>query len=86
MNFELHDILTIEDENYVLVSKVLYQSTWYFMLNKVDQEENLIPNQVVIYKQTAINTDNPFKLEPIVEENELREVTKLLNYSLLGQK
>ena len=84
MNFELYDILTIEDENYVLVSKVLYQSTWYFMLNKVDQEENLIPNQVAIYKQTAVSPDNPFKLEPIVEENELREVTKLLNYSLLG--
>ena len=35
MNYDVYDILTIDGQEYVVVSKVLEANKWYFLLNEI---------------------------------------------------
>lgn len=81
---EKYDILTIKDKKYVIISKILFNNTFYYMLSEIDDEENIKVNNIKIYKQLEVNNIEPDKLFPIDDLNELNEVTTLLNDSLLN--
>ena len=78
MNYELYDILTIEKEKYIISSMVIENNTIYYLLLEIDEEENINPENVKIYKQAAINNIEPDKLYPVLDEKELSTVTKSL--------
>lgn len=84
MQYEICDILTIDNLKYAVVSKVLFNNAFYYMLSEVDEDENIKSNNLKIYKQIAVNNLEPDKLYPIDNIDELNEVTTLLNDSLLN--
>ncbi len=84
MQYEICDILTIDNLKYAVVSKVLFNNAFYYMLSEVDEDENIKSNNLKIYKQIAVNNLEPDKLYLIDNIDELNEVTTLLNDSLLN--
>ncbi len=83
MNYDVYDILTIDGQEYVVVSKVLEANKWYFLLNEIDEEENLKPNGIKIFEQSTLNNLEPDVLYPVEDEEELKKATNLLNAVLL---
>lgn len=81
---EKYDILTVKDKKYVIISKILFNNSFYYMLSEIDDEENIKVNNIKIYKQLEVNNIEPDKLFPIDDLNELNEVTTLLNDNLLN--
>lgn len=78
MNYELYDILTIENEKYIISSMVIENNTIYYLLLEIDDDENLNPENAKIYKQSTMNNIEPDKLYPVLDENELSKATKSL--------
>ncbi len=78
MNYELYDILTIENEKYIISSMVIENNTIYYLLLEIDDDENLNPENAKIYKQSTMNNIEPDKLYPVLDEKELSTVTKSL--------
>ena len=83
MNYDVYDILTIDGQEYVVVSKVLEANKWYFLLNEIDEEENLKPNGIKIFEQSTLNNLELDVLYPVEDEEELKKATNLLNAVLL---
>ena len=78
MNYELYDILTIENEKYIISSMVIENNTIYYLLLEIDDDENINPENAKIYKQSTMNNIEPDKLYPVLDEKELSTVTKSL--------
>ena len=78
MNYELYDILTIENEKYIISSMVIENNTIYYLLLEIDNEENVNSENAKIYKQSTMNNIEPDKLYPVLDEKELSTVTKSL--------
>lgn len=78
MNYELYDILTIENEKYIISSMVIENNTIYYLLLEIDNEENVNSENSKIYKQSTMNNIEPDKLYPVLDEKELSIVTKSL--------
>lgn len=78
MNYELYDILTIENEKYIISSMVIENNTIYYLLLEIDDEENVNSENSKIYKQSTMNNIEPDKLYPVLDEKELSIVTKSL--------
>ena len=78
MNYELYDILTIENDKYIISSMVIENNTIYYLLLEIDDDENLNPENAKIYKQSTMNNIEPDKLYPVLDEKELSTVTKSL--------
>mgnify|MGYP001625320178 CR=1 FL=1 len=78
MQYELYDILTIEDKKYIIASIICENATYYYLLLEVDDEENIHDTNVKVCKQAALNNAEPDILYPVEDEKELSEVTKLL--------
>ena len=78
MNYELYDILTIENEKYIISSMVIENNTIYYLLLEIDDDENVNPENAKIYKQSTMNNIEPDKLYPVLDEKELSTVTKSL--------
>ena len=78
MNYELYDILTIENEKYIISSMVIENNTIYYLLLEIDDDENINPENAKIYKQSTMNNIEPDKLYPVLDENELSKATKSL--------
>ena len=78
MNYELYDILTIENEKYIISSMVIENNTIYYLLLEIDDEENVNSENSKIYKQSTMNNIEPDKLYPVLDEKELSVVTKSL--------
>ena len=78
MNYELYDILTIENEKYIISSMVIENNTIYYLLLEIDDEENVNSENSKIYKQSTMNNIEPDKLYPVLGEKELSIVTKSL--------
>lgn len=78
MNYELYDILTIENEKYIISSMVIENNTIYYLLLEIDDDENVNPENAKIYKQSTMNNIEPDKLYPVLDENELSKATKSL--------
>ena len=78
MNYELYDILTIENEKYIISSMVIENNTIYYLLLEIDDDENINSENAKIYKQLTINNLEPDTLYPVIDEKELSTVTKSL--------
>ena len=78
MNYELYDILTIENDKYIISSMVIENNTIYYLLLEIDDEENVNSENSKIYKQSTMNNIEPDKLYPVLDEKELSIVTKSL--------
>ena len=53
MQYELYDILTIEDKKYIIASIICENATYYYLLLEVDDEENIHDTNVKVCKQAA---------------------------------
>ncbi len=83
MSYELYDILTIDKVDYVISSLVVENNNTYFLLIEIDEDENINPNNIKIMKR-PLNTElEPDILEEILEEKELKKVTKLLENAMV---
>lgn len=78
MNYELYDILTIENDKYIISSMVIENNTIYYLLLEIDDDENINSENAKIYKQLTINNLEPDTLYPVIDEKELSTVTKSL--------
>lgn len=78
MNYELYDILTIENEKYIISSMAIEGKNIYYLLLEIDDQENVHPENTKIYKQLTVNNLEPDKLYPVLDEKELSTVTKSL--------
>ena len=48
---ELYDILTLEDgKDYVICKMLSYEGKEYLFLMEVDKDENVLDNQMIVYK------------------------------------
>jgi len=82
MDFELYDILTLEDGEFVISSIIVEGKNEYFLLNEIDEEENVKDN-VKIMKRAIENNLEPDVLYEVEEANELQKVSKLLENAML---
>lgn len=82
MNYELYDILTIDDLDYVIASTVLKDKNQYFLLIEANEKEDLQLNNIKVMKQTVFNNVDPELLYPIVDEKEFIEAEKLLREAM----
>ncbi len=78
MNYELYDILTIENKKYIISSMSIEGKNIYYLLLEIDDQENVNPKNAKIYKQLTVNNLEPDKLYPVLDEEELSTVTKSL--------
>ena len=69
MNYELYDILTIENEKYIISSMVIENNTIYYLLLEIDDDENLNPeNAKIILKKVEMIFGRQMKLSEITED------------------
>ncbi len=78
MNYELYDILTIDNKKYIISSMIIENKNIYYLLLETDSQENINFKSTKIYKQLAINNLESDKLYPVFDEKELSVVTKSL--------
>ena len=78
MNYELYDILTIENEKYIISSMAIEGKNIYYLLLEIDDQENVHPENTKIYKQLTGKKLEPDKLYPVLDEEELSTGTKSL--------
>ena len=51
MNYELYDILTIENKKYIISSMSIEGKNIYYLLLEIDDQENVNPKNAKIYKK-----------------------------------
>lgn len=83
MNYELYDILTIEDKEYTIASIIVDEKWEYFLLLGINNEEEINPEEIKIQKRPLENNINPKKLYPVEDEQELKKVSRLLENAML---
>lgn len=82
MNYELYDILTIEDKEFIISSFIEYNHNQYFLLNEIDENENPLENVKIVKRSLGVNLE-PDMLYPVLEEEELIQVKDLLLNAML---
>lgn len=72
-----NNIITLENnEKYLTLNEVTYTESHYFLVMGVDEEKNIIPGKVNIFKE--INKDNEIYIEIIKNSDLIMELTKKL--------
>ncbi len=72
-----NNIITLENnEKYLTLNEVTYTESRYFLVMGVDEEKNIIPGKVNIFKE--INKDNEIYIEIIKDSDLIMELTKRL--------
>ena len=72
-----NNIITLENsEKYLTLNEVTYNKEHYFLVMGVDEEKNIIPGKVNIFKE--INKDNEIYIEIIKDSDLIMELTKKL--------
>lgn len=72
-----NNIITLENnEKYLTLNEVTYNKENYFLVMGVDEEKNIIPGKVNIFKE--INKDNEIYIEIIKDSDLIMELTKRL--------
>lgn len=72
-----NNIITLENnEKYLTLNEVTYNKENYFLVMGVDEEKNIIPGKVNIFKK--INKDNEIYIEIIKDSDLIMELTKRL--------
>ena len=78
MQYELYDILTIEDKKYIVASMIVEENNYYYLLLETDDQENINPKKAKICKQMTVNNIEQDKLYPVVDKEELDKVATSL--------
>ncbi len=68
MIFQEYDIVRIDNKEYVIAKTKEISKTKYFLLVRVDEEENVYSDDILIMKQSIYNNIEPDKLYPLNEE------------------
>ena len=68
MIFQEYDIVRIDNKEYVIAKAKEISKTKYFLLVRVDEEENVYSDDILIMKQSIYNNIEPDKLYPLNEE------------------
>ena len=68
MTFQEYDILRIDNKEYVIAKTKEINKMKYFLLVRVDEEENVYSDDILIMKQSIYNNIEPDKLYPLNEE------------------
>ena len=72
-----NNIITLENnEKYLTLNEVTYNKEHYFLVMGVDEEKNIIPGKVNIFKE--INKNNEIYIEIIKDSDLIMELTKKL--------
>ena len=59
MKLEINTIITLENgEKYVVLNETLYEDSKYFMVMGIDDEKQIIPTRVAIFKEVIEGIDN----------------------------
>ena len=81
---ELYDILTLEDDlDYVVIGITSLNNESYYLLNRIDEEEELI-DEPIIAKKTTIDGEDALK--PITNDSEYNEVKDLFAKQLFNEE
>ena len=72
---ELYDILTLEDDNdYAVIKIANIDNDEYYLLNKVDEEEELVDDPIIVKKALV---ENEIGVIPISSDKEYEKVKKV---------
>ena len=78
-----NNIITLENnEKYLTLNEVTYDKEHYFLVMGVDEEKNIIPGKVNIFKE--INKDNEIYIEIIKDSDLIMELTKKLKEQIFN--
>ncbi len=58
--YEIYDILTIEDKEYMIISNITINKIEYYYLNEIDSEEQLVNNFKIVelYEKELYEVDD----------------------------
>ena len=78
MGLTVNTIITLENnEKYIVLNETFYQGSKYFMVMGVDEEKQIIPNNVAIFKELIEGLDTYIvKVEDSDLKNELAKELK----------
>lgn len=82
MNYELYDILTINEKEYTIASIIVENNFEYFLLVEMNNDE-LNTEFPKIKKRPLQNNFAPERLYDIEDEVELKKVSRLLENAML---
>ena len=68
MNYQEYDIVRIDNKEYVIAKTSEINSNKYLLLVRIDEEENVCSDDILIRKQSIYNNIEPDKLYPLNEE------------------
>ena len=58
MKLEINTIITLENgEKYVVLNETTYEDSKYFMVMGIDEEKQIIPSKVAIFKEVVEGID-----------------------------
>lgn len=78
MGLTINTIITLENnEKYIVLNETFYQGSKYFMVMGVDEEKQILPNNVAIFKELIEGLDTYIvKVEDSDLKNELAKELK----------
>lgn len=78
MGLTVNTIITLENnEKYIVLNETFYQGSKYFMVMGVDEEKQILPNNVAIFKELIEGLDTYIvKVEDSNLKNELAKELK----------
>ncbi len=78
MGLTVNTIITLENnEKYIVLNETFYQGSKYFMVMGVDEEKQILPNNVAIFKELIEGLDTYIvKVEDSDLKNELAKELK----------
>ena len=78
MGLTVNTIITLENnEKYIVLNETFYQGSKYFMVMGVDEEKQILPNNVAIFKELIEGLDTySVKVEDSDLKNELAKELK----------
>ena len=71
MNYQEYDIVRIDNKEYVIAKTSEIASNKYLLLVRIDEEENVYSDDVLVMKQSIYNNIEPDKLYPLSEEEKV---------------
>ena len=82
MHYDLYDIVTIDQSDYLIASTYIQDKTQYFLLVETNEDEELNYKNIKVMKQSVYNNVDPDVLYPVIEETELNQVKKRLEEAM----
>lgn len=82
MHYDLYDIVTIDQSDYLIASTYIQDKTQYFLLVETNEDEELNYKNIKVMKQSVYNNVDPDLLYPVIEETELNQVKKRLEEAM----